>query len=128
MAVTPSLDDLRYLDMGEDELLLVIGQSLLSDTLSERPADNRDVRQSARRWFDQQTLKLKALICDNPGICSQLSRDKNDRNVLFGILFDALAGTLWGVPVGALTAQILIFGIAKLCPELGRHDNGSNNF
>jgi hypothetical protein len=114
----PDEADLKYLNMGEDDLLFVIGESLLRDTLSERPSDRRSVLQTAQRWFTGNLGTFKKMICENSHVCAQLSSDKNDRNVLFGIVFDCLAGTVWDVPVGALTAQILVYGLPKLCPNL----------
>lgn len=124
----PSQTDLRYLEMGEQELLSSIGRILLADTLSQRPADERDIRLAARRWFDQQLGGLRKIICENPDFRAQLGPGQNDRNTLFGIVFDILSGPLLGrsldIPVGALTAQVLVYGIPKLCSDVAGCDDG----
>jgi hypothetical protein len=123
----PDESEFKYLDMNEEELLFIIGESLLQDTLSERTPDRRSVAQTARRWFAGNIDRLKKMICENAQVCAQFNSDQNDRNVLFGIIFDCLAGTVWGVPVGALTAQVLVYGLPRLCPNLGDVKGGKEH-
>jgi hypothetical protein len=116
MDVKPSESDLRYLEMSEDELLLAIGTHLAAPGFGAKPPSDVEKRNIASRWFEARLSQLRKIICENQQVKAQFGPGTGDRNTLFGILFDAFTASSVGVPAGAVAAQIMLYGCAKLCP------------
>ncbi|MFF3340366.1 hypothetical protein [Streptomyces flavidovirens] len=103
-----------------DELDLVLGEVLLADGFGAKDPSDSEKRAAARRWFQANLAGFRALICGNTAVKLALSSDNRDRNSLLSALIDVL-GSQYGmtVPVTALSAQIVHYGVDKLCPSLG---------
>ncbi len=109
--------DLSYLDLTEDDLLLVIGDRLLAGSLGSKEASDTEKRQAAARWLDGYLAGMRQRICGNETLRRQCGKPVGDRNDLFALLFDIVFTHTLGVPAGALTSLILKVGLPKICPD-----------
>ncbi|MET7367600.1 hypothetical protein ABZS61_17430 [Streptomyces sp. NPDC005566] len=102
--------------MSKDDLELIFGEALLADEFGAKDQSDGEKRAAARRWFQAQLSGLRTLVCQNPSIAGYLGPEAKDRNALLSVLIDIL-GSQYGqtVPVAALSAQVLHYGIDKLC-------------
>ncbi|MEV5433187.1 hypothetical protein [Streptomyces sp. NPDC052701] len=110
-----------YLAKSSDELDLVIGGALLAEGFGGKDPSDSDRRVAARRWFQANLSQFRELICGNQTIAAAFASSGRDRNALLTALVDVL-GSQYGmtVPVTALSAQIIHYGVDKLCPSLER--------
>jgi hypothetical protein len=99
----------------------VIGEALLAEGFGAKDPSDSDRRAAARRWFRANLSEFKALICGNQAVAAAFTPTNRDRNALLSALVDVL-GSQYGmtVPVTALSAQIVHYGLDKLCPSLER--------
>ncbi|MEU5069179.1 hypothetical protein AB0G95_34630 [Streptomyces virginiae] len=114
---SPSDHPDTVLSLSQDELELIIGAALLADEFGAKDQSDGERRAAARRWFLAQLSSLRALVCQHPAIVEHLGPEAKDRNAVLSVLIDIL-GSRYGqtVPVAALSAQLLHYGIDKLCP------------
>lgn len=108
-----------YLAKSPDELDLLIGGALLAEGFGAKDPSDSDRRVAARRWFQANLSEFRALICGNQAVAAAFTPSGRDRNALLSALVDVL-GSQYGmtVPVTALSAQIIHYGVDKLCPSL----------
>jgi hypothetical protein len=97
-----------------------IGELLLAAEFGSKQLGDAEKRQAATNWFNANADRFAAVVCANTFI-TQTIGGHPDRNTLFGLVCDAVAG-LSGlpVPVGSLSALILNRGIERLCPDLAK--------
>ncbi|MER7623831.1 hypothetical protein [Streptomyces sp. NPDC126503] len=102
-----------------DELDLIIGAALLADDFGAKDYSESEKRAAARRWFRANLAEFRSLVCGNEAVNRAFSSKNKDRNTLLSALADVLASRYgMQVPVAALSAQLLHFGLEKLCPSL----------
>jgi hypothetical protein len=121
----PSADDLKYLQMTPQDLELTIGALLLEDTLGAKSATDAEKRSAAGEWFAANLGRFRQGVCWNQRIRKDLfGKDKQDRNLLFATVIDALTA-LGGfpVPVAAISAQLIHYGLDRLCVDAKGHAN-----
>jgi hypothetical protein len=115
--MAPNSTDYKYLDMTGDELMLLIGDSLLEGGFGAKPLPDVEKRQIAANWFASNLSEFRAKICGNASFRAQVGPAAGNRNTLFALLFDTFTSAHLGVPAGAIAAQILSYGLGNLCPE-----------
>lgn len=111
-----SLDN-EALAKSMDELDLEIGRALLGDALGSKKVSDRELRSTARRWFEANLANFKVAVCSNEIVQSQLIGKANKtRNELFAAVADALMkiGGI-AVPLATLSAKLVHYGLEKLC-------------
>jgi hypothetical protein len=109
-----------YAAMPEDEIDLIVGTALLRDTLGSKPLSDAEKRTIGKNWFRANLDVLARVICQERGVTNVIvGPEREARNVLFGSIIDAVMtglGPSWSpVPIGALAAQVLHYGISQLC-------------
>jgi hypothetical protein len=111
--------DQSFLDMSSDELEVFIGTALLRDEFGSKDVSDAEKRAVAQRWFSSNLDEFRTAICGSGIIQDKLFGPQHaERNLLFGAVVDAL-GALRGlpVPVAALSAQVIHYGLRQLCAE-----------
>lgn len=108
-----------FLRMSEEELDLIIGEALFRDSLGSKPISDFEKRAGAINWFQANIQRLSDAVCQDKGVINFLvGPERAERNVLFGAVVDALTGVFGGtVPLGALSAKLLHYGVDRLCDE-----------
>lgn len=109
----------NYAEMPVDVLEEAVGRYLMQGELGMRRPDAATLRRAARRWFASLREELAENICGNESLRKVwFGPRQKDRNFLMMAIGDAVAA-IHGipVPVGALAAMVLHYGIDSLCPE-----------
>ena len=101
------------------EIEILIGEALLADDFGAKDASEAEKRAVARRWFEANLDTFRALVCGSAALRAVFGSKKKDRNALLGALADVL-GSQYGltIPVTALSAMIIHYGVDKLCSAL----------
>jgi len=118
MSTSPSPAELM-LAKSPEEIEVLIGEALLADDFGAKDASDAERRAVARRWFEANLGAFRMLVCGSAALRAVFGAGKKDRNALLGALADVL-GSQYGmtVPVTALSAMIIHYGLDKLCPTL----------
>jgi hypothetical protein len=106
----------NYLELSEDQIDLILANSLLAGSLGAKEFSDEEKKEVARNWFRARLDWLRENVCNKGLANTVVGPDKESRNVLFGMIVDVVE-KLHGVPVpvGALSAKLLHYGISKLC-------------
>jgi len=105
--------------LSDNEIDLIIGEAILSQTFGAKPQSDDEKRALARNWFVAHLPVFANAICDRNGPVQKLAgAEQKDRNLLIGEILDVVLKSIGvPVPVGALTVKIVHFGIDRLCRE-----------
>lgn len=109
--------ELQYLEMGDDELDLILGDALLKESFGNASMSDDEKRQAAKNWFKSNISIFAKSICEDNSIGNILiGKDKKERNILICSVLDVVLKSLGvSVPVAALAAKILHYGVENLC-------------
>jgi hypothetical protein len=116
---TPSSPD-AILATPLAQLEIIIGDALLAEEFGSKEHSDAEKRSVARRWFENNLDAFRRQVCGSSTVVqAAIGPAKKDRNALLGALVDVL-GTLYGatVPVAALAAMIVHYGVDRLCSGL----------
>lgn len=109
-------NDQLFLEMSMKELTALLGEHLLTEALGSKPFSDSEKRKAGKNWFKYNIDDLRRIICNNELIQSQLRNGVNkDRNMLFAAVVDIIASSYGTLPVAALAAMTIHYGIDKLC-------------
>ncbi|GAA2897659.1 hypothetical protein GCM10010517_62730 [Streptosporangium fragile] len=113
--------DYSLLDRDADALYLAIGEALLAGELKSKDADDDEKRETGRAWFEQNLQVFRKAVCTSVRIRKVVfGPGKVERNTLFAALVDTLAALNgFQVPVAVVSAQLIHYGLGRLCPNLG---------
>ncbi|RJL35817.1 hypothetical protein [Bailinhaonella thermotolerans] len=108
------------LDLDSDTLYILIGRAVLAAELKSTEPEDEESRATGRAWFERNLATFRKAVCSSVRIRRQvLAPGKVERNMLFAGLVDALAAAGgFPVPVTVIAAQIVHFGVGRLCPNL----------
>ncbi|MEO6731646.1 MAG: hypothetical protein ABIN01_10550 [Ferruginibacter sp.] len=110
-----------YLKMSEQEIDLFIGEALLKDSMGSAPVSDTEKQIAAQNWFEANLHRFAKAVCEKKGAMNSLiGPEKKERNSLLGAVADVLLKVLGPsgiVPVAALAAKLLHYGIDQLCSE-----------
>ncbi|WP_157661003.1 hypothetical protein [Burkholderia ubonensis] len=109
----------HFATLSDDEIDLIIGEAILSQTFGAKPQSDNEKRALAREWFVAHLPVFANAICDGNGPIQRIvGAEQKDRNLLIGEILDAVLKSIGvPVPVGALTVKIIHFGVDRLCRE-----------
>jgi len=110
--------DTSLLDASLEQLDARLGAALSRGTLGSRTAGEAEQRQSARRWFEANVVRIQACVCGHPTVQAHCSgAAATDRVVLLECVAQALSASssFRLIPTDLLAARILHVGLAQMC-------------
>ena len=112
--------DYSLLDLDSEALYTLIGRAVLASELKSAEPGDEESRSTGRAWFEQNLDTFRRAVCTSVRIRQQVfAPGKVERNMLFATVVDALAAIGgFPVPVMVISAQIVHFGLGRLCPNL----------
>jgi hypothetical protein len=111
-------DAYRLTSLSDTELDTLLGDALYADDFGAKaPTDAEKIRR-AQRWFTSQMGEFRRVVCSQRMVQSYLDKKDSAERELFDAVVAALASmTGLPVPVSALAAKIVRFGVSNLCPR-----------
>ncbi len=110
--------NVNFLDLSFDELSIIIGNSLTEEALGSKPLKDSEKMEVGKNWFAANLGKIKELVCNNEIIQQQVFKEGNkERNLLYAAVIDVISSYYGSLPVSALSAMIINYGLGKLCDQ-----------
>ena len=111
-------DAYQLTSLPETELDRLLGEALYANDFGAKPPTEAEKVRRAQRWFASQMGEFRRVICGHPIVDRYLQQKDSVERELFDAVATALA-SLTGVPVpiSALAAKIVRFGVSNLCPR-----------
>lgn len=109
----------KFLSKSNEEMDLIIGESLLGEGFGSKPASDSEKLEAAKNWFESNLNRFKNAVCPNPLVREYILGKKNQtRNEIFAAVVDGLLklGGWGSVPVAVLSARLVNYGLDQLCP------------
>jgi hypothetical protein len=112
--------DLALLDLDSDALYMAIGRAVLAAELKSKEPGDEESRDAGRAWFEHNLDAFRKAVCTSIRVRRLIfSPGSVERNMLFAAIIDALAAAGgFQVPVTVVSAQLVHYGLGKLCPNL----------
>jgi hypothetical protein len=109
-------DGYHLTSLPETELDALLGDALYAEDFGAKaPTDAEKIRRG-QRWFASQLTEFRQVVCTHRIVDRYLEKKDSAERELFDAVVTALA-SLTGipVPVSALAAKIVRFGVSNLC-------------
>jgi hypothetical protein len=114
--------DFSLLDLDSDALYAAIGRAVLATELKSKEPSDEESRDVGRAWFEQNLDTFRKAVCTSVAVRRLIfGPGKAERNMLFAAVIDTLAAAGgFQVPVAVVSAQLVHYGLGRLCPNLSQ--------
>jgi len=110
-------EKIKYLiNVKDDELFILLGSSLLDNTMGGKKFSDKEKRSLGQSWFQNNIYKLREILCENETIIEYIKKPEKIEQVTIVTSIADFLISICGVPAPFVVSSLIFnYGLNNLC-------------